>query len=135
MKSFKQFLQEKVEIEEGLFNSAIKDPFVKGYLEALMFVDHELDEFTISDFTQKSLKQAIEDCEEFRETNDEDLRKLSDSRHLDDEDLGRLFAYSRNGEGTGFDDEGTTEAQNLQVASKDFNPVTIIVHNGKMEIV
>jgi hypothetical protein len=83
-----------------------QDPFLLGYLDAILFAETDengnaLDNnFTISDFSPKSISQAQEVCDQF-ETEAGDLLSEVATYYR----AGMLFWFNRNGHGSGFWDE------------------------------
>jgi hypothetical protein len=108
-------------------------PFVTSYLETALWSSNDesddsggepLDKnYDISDIAEKTIAQAIKDCQEFQSVNHILLVK---NGATDDAD-GHNFWLSRNGHGAGFFDAGTKVGDKLQDAAHKFRELYPIV--------
>lgn len=113
--------------------------FVRAYLECALWTSTDetdeqggnpLDEnYDISDIDDKSIEQAIQDCESFQDFN----AKLLDENGEDSEMNGHNFWLSRNGHGCGFFDACNDVGNKLQAAAKVYGEVNVYVgDDGKV---
>jgi hypothetical protein len=95
-----------------------QDPFLLGYLDAILFAEtdekgNSLDSnFTISDFSSKSIIQAQDVCDQF-ETEAGDLLSEVATYYR----AGMLFWLNRNGHGSGFWDEPSIDKHTGKILS------------------
>jgi len=110
--------------------------FIDAYLEAALWASSTGDDekplddqgFTIHDFTQKAIKEAIKDANEFIRKNREDLEAVGDpSQH------GHDFWLTRNHHGAGFWDRGYGEVgERLTKAAHTFSEVNAYASGKKV---
>lgn len=113
------------------------DDFTKAYLEtAIWSSNDESDErggkpldanYSIEDFTVKSLRGAIEDCKAFQKDNASDLEGIKPSQ------AGHDFWLTRNDHGVGFSDRGLGDVGvRLKAACRPYGTVYLMVYRGKI---
>ena len=119
------------------------DTFFTDYLVCAMWSSMDDDgnplddNFSVYDFDIDTLTTMQADCNRFQEENESLIEK-----YLDDEgkkpyevghDPGHNFWLSRNGHGSGFFDEGTPEANQLQEIAREYGPVELYIgDDGKI---
>lgn len=104
------------------------DTFTRSYLETALWSSTDEDgeplddDYTIDDFSDEFIKEAVADCEAFQEDNQEDIDGLS-SR------AGHDFWLTRNHHGAGFwdGDWEVVAGARLTVSSHAFGEVTLYV--------
>ncbi len=97
------------------------DAFTKAYVECMIWSSQSdceesvSSEHTIDDLSEEALRQVIEDCNDFQESNAELMVGL------DAESCGHDFWLTRNGHGAGFWDRGYGAiGKTLTLASKTY---------------
>jgi hypothetical protein len=93
------------------------DDFVRAYLKCILWSENDEstpaggepleNNYSLEDFSQDALKQAVEDCRTFREANAADLTQYNHFRYTAEELGGHDFWLTRNGHGSGFWDRHT----------------------------
>ncbi len=78
------------------------DKFLRGYLEALLWLGVLTDGMSIDDIDASAIASAKEDCDDFQKANAADLEATG----ADDGQLGHDFYLTRNRHGAGFWDRG-----------------------------
>ena len=117
------------------------EKFLRQYLEtALWSTNDESDEsggepfdanYSISDFTQESLRKAKKDCDNFCEYAAKELDELKVKHGADDGQNGHDFWLTRHGHGAGFWDRGYGKVgDEISKKSKSFGEVHIYVGRG-----
>lgn len=111
--------------------------FVDGYLEAALWTSmgddgKPLDStFSIQDFSEQAIAQAVEESNDFIKKNRKDLDASggSESQH------GHDFWLTRNGHGTGFWDRGYKEGvgKRLTDRAQAFGELYVYASNGKLD--
>ena len=115
------------------------DTFTLQYLEtALWSSTDNADEcggepldanYGVEDFTRAALVQAVQDCKDFQEANEDMLGTDGN----DDSRAGHDFWLTRNGHGAGFwDGDWPTHGDTLTVASKVYGEVYLYPYRGKV---
>lgn len=111
--------------------------FVDAYLEAALWAasdsegDNLDEQFSIHDFSQKAIDEAVSDSNKFIGANLKDLEQSGG----DHSQHGHDFWLTRNGHGTGFWDRGYKKSvgNRLTAASEKFSERRVIVNHGHLE--
>ncbi len=130
--------------KQALINSL--DAFTRSYLETALWSSNDesndqggdpLDEnYSIEDFTVEALRESIDDCKSFQETEAEALEAAyGHGPSYGPESAGHDFWLTRNGHGAGFWDRGLGEiGERLTRASKTYGSVYLMVYRGKVTL-
>ena len=105
------------------------DDFVFGYIRAALWLSSDeygepLDrDFTIDNFSDEAIAQAIEDCERFQDENADDLYDVGNEAQN-----GHDFWLTRNGHGAGFRDRDYgAVGERLSLAARAFGEANLYV--------
>ena len=107
--------------------------FVEAYLETALWSGTDSDgnpldkDYSIGDFSDEAVEEAIKDCDDFVKANKEDLESVGDkSSH------GHDFSLTRNGHGAGFWDRGYGAAgKRLTEAAKAYGSADVYVGDDR----
>lgn len=101
--------------------SVTLDSFTEAYIDCLLWSECDdngeplEDSFDVWDISPQSLREIIDDCQDFQEAQAEHLEELDDS------DCGHDFCLTRNGHGAGFWDRGYGElGERLSVEARAY---------------
>ena len=129
--------QTKAEMVTGL------DRFTWGFIDTLLWSNTDnadeyggeplSDNYDVHDFTKESLKEIIEICKDFRESNEALLNAAYEATRNGESRAGHDFALTKNGHGAGFWDGDWGEyGDALTEASEAYGPDHVDVFNGKL---
>ncbi len=116
------------------------DDFTIAYLEAALWSSTDWDtgepldgEYDIDDFTPASIRQAISDCEDFQEANEDDLDEIAERFGATDAQSGHDFWLTRNGHGAGFWDRGYGPVgDRLSAAARVYGSIDVIPDGDRL---
>lgn len=123
------------------------DAFTRSYLETALRSSTECDadgnmgapldeNYSVDDFTVEALRESIDDCKPFQETESDALEAAYGyGPSYGPESAGHDFWLTRNGHGAGFWDRGLGDVGGrLTQASKPYGSVDLMVYRGKVTL-
>jgi len=101
-----------------------KEIVLQAYLEAMLWVNEEMDELTISDVDETLVEFSKVEIEKFINIIELTKGAVREANTYSDEQLGHNFLLSRNGHGAGFFDNGNDILQDI---CKKFGSVDVYI--------
>ena len=86
---------------------------LQSYLEAMLWVNEDMDELTIFDVDEKLVEFSMVEIEKFINIIETTKGDIEDSKHYSDSAFGHNFLLSRNGHGAGFFDDNNDTLQDI----------------------